>query len=168
MSEKKVGLIPDVTMGLLVPKLYDLVISTERLVLIAKKPRKGRDISRCSRSVSDYDFEGLDSLASRSGSISVVSTSIVHVRLENTARRPSELGMLNLRIGFISRKGKAKILQAIMNPSLDFIRSKVSKPDRSRMAEQFRFVQVEYAKMIRDMLTQVLPPNVSQSAEWLI
>jgi len=168
LSEKRVGLIPDVTMGLLVPRLYDLLISTERLIFLGKKPGKDREVVGGPGSVAKYEVEGLDSLASRSGSISVANTSIVRLRLELLAKRGPEFGLISLRLRYVSKDGKASNMEAMMNPTLDFIRSKISKPDRSRMAEQFRYAQVEYAKTIKDMLTQVLPPNVSQTAEWRI
>lgn len=168
MSEKRAGLIPDVTMGLLVPKLYDLLVTSERLIFIVKKPGKDRNVATDAQFVSAYGIEDPDSLASRSGSISVANTSIVHLRLEILARRGSDLGMISLRLRYGSKNRKAGNVEAFMNPTLDFIRSNVPKPDKSRMAEQFREVQIKYAKTIKDTLTQVLPVGVLQNAEWLV
>lgn len=168
MSEIRIGLIPDVTMGPLVPRLYDLLISTERLIFVGKKPSKDRNFATDAQFVSAYGIEGLDSLASRSGSISVANTRIVQLRLEILAKRGPEFGLISLRLRYVGADDKARNLQAMMNPTLDFIRSKVLKPEKSRMAEQFRYAQVEYAKTIKDMLSQALPVGVLQNAEWLI
>ena len=165
MSENRIGLIPDVTMGLLVPRLYDLLISTERLIFIGKKPSKDRNVATDAQFVSEYGIEDLDSLASRSGSISVANTSIVHLRLEILARRGPEFGLISLRLRYVGPDNRARNVLAMMNPTLDFIRSKVPKPDKNRMAEQFRYAQVEYAKTIKEMLSQVLPVGVLQNAE---
>jgi len=155
-------------MGLLVPRLYDLLISTERLIFVGKKPSKDRKAARDAQSFSEYDIEGFDSLASRSGSIPVASTSIVHIRLEILAKRGLEVGLISLRLRYVSKDGKASNMEALMNPTLDFIRTKVLKPEKSRMAEQFRYAQIEYAKTIKEMLSQVLPVGVLQNAEWLV
>lgn len=168
MSEKKVGFIPGVTMGLLVPKSYDLVVTSERLIFVRKRSGERRSGVGSSQSASEYDVEGFDALESRTRSLSITNTSVVNLRLETTARRSSELGMLSLRLRFVSQNGRAKEIEAIFNPSLDFVRNKVPKPDKSKMAEQFREVQAEYAKSIREMLTKVLPVSASQNAEWRI
>jgi len=168
VAEKRTGLIPDVTLGFVVPSLYDLLVTSERLIFVKKKPSRDRSTVGVSQSMSEYDVESLDSLASRSMSVSVTDTSIVHLRLEILAKRGPEFGLISLRLRYVGSDDKARNLQAMMNPTLDFIRSNVPRPDKSRMAEQFRAVQVEYAKTIKDMLIRVLPPNVSQSAEWMI
>jgi len=165
LSEKRVGLIPNVTMGLLVPKLYDLLVTNERLIFISKKPSKNHNVATYAQFVSAYGIEDLDSLASRSGSISVANTSIVQLRLEILAKRGPEFGLISLRLRYVGPDNRARNVLAMMNPTLDFIRSKVPKPDENRMAEQFRYAQVEYAKTIKEMLSQVLPVGVLQNAE---
>jgi hypothetical protein len=168
VSEKKIGFIPDVTMGLLIPKSYDLVVTSERLIFVKKKSGENQSVVGRSQSTFEYDIEGFDALESRSGNLSIANTKVVNLRLETTAKRSSELGMLSLRLRFISQSGRAKEIEAIFNPSLDFVRSKVPNPDKSKMAEQFREVQTEYAKIVREILTQAIPVSVFQNAEWRI